>query len=347
MLEPEAAHRIRLRRAAALPFLGAALLLCGCDGIQSTLAPAGVGAKRIATLFWISVVGAAAIWLAVMALTLVAIRRGNARGEGRRIADETRGPAAWIIVGGGAVFPSVVLAGYLLYGLALLPDLVAPAPHGSLQIQISGEMWWWRVHYLPPGGDPVPLANEIRLPVGEPVEFLVESPDVIHSFWIPSLGPKIDMIPGRKNRLALQPTTTGLFRGACAEYCGASDARMNFYAEVMEKAAFERWLAQQAAPAKEPSTALEARGRALFLGNGCGACHTVRGTEADGVLGPDLTHVGGRHSIGAGLLPNDREGFARFIASTNHLKPEVRMPAFGMLPADDLTAIAAWLDGLE
>ncbi len=200
-------------------------------------------------------------------------------------------------------------------GLSMLPDLVAPAPEGSLKIVVSGEQWWWRVRYLPPGGEAIVLANEIRLPVGEPVEFRLESPDVIHSFWIPSLGGKMDMIPGRLTRLALEPTRTGVFRGVCAEYCGTSHALMSFYVVVMEKEEFDRWLAHQAAPAEPPAEPLAARGQELFLANGCGACHTVRGTPADGVIGPDLTHVGSRLSLAAGILPNEPDAFQRWIAA--------------------------------
>lgn len=302
--------------------------------MQSALAPASPSAARIADLFWVSIVGFGAIWLAVVALALYAAHGRKYRFEhGHKL-----------IVGAGAIFPTVVLTAYLSWGLAMIPPLLDPAPPGSLRISVKGEQWWWRVRYLPPDGPPVDLANEIRLPVGEPVEFLLESPDVIHSFWIPSLGGKMDMIPGRVTRISLTPTRTGTFRGACAEYCGASHALMNFAVVVLEREAFDRWLAKEAAPAR---TGPDARGQEIFLASGCGACHTVRGTAANGVIGPDLTHVGGRVSLGADILPNDAESFARWLRHTGQLKPEVHMPAYGMLPEDDLQALAAWLDALE
>jgi cytochrome c oxidase subunit 2 len=191
------------------------------------------------------------------------------------------------------------------------------------------------------------LANEIRLPVGERVAFHLESPDVIHSFWIPALSGKMDMIPGRQTRLALEPTRTGVFRGACAEYCGTSHALMSFDVVVLEPADFARWLEQQRAPAQPPVQPLAVHGQELFLANGCGACHTVRGTPADGVVGPDLTHVGSRLSLGAATLSNDPEAFQRWVANTDHVKPGVHMPAFGMLPPEDLRALAAYLDALQ
>jgi cytochrome c oxidase subunit II len=315
------------------------LWLAGCAGPQSTLDPAGREAERIAGIFWWMTVAGFAIWAAVIALAIWAIRASPEGHNQRR--------ASLLIIGGGAVVPTLVLAVLLIYGLAPIPVLLAPVPEGSLRINVAGEQWWWRVRYQVPSGDPVVLANEIHLPVGEPVEFQLESPDVIHSFWIPSLGGKIDMIPGRVTRLALTPTKTGVFRGACAEYCGTSHALMSFYVVVEDKEAFERWLAHQRTPAPLPSAPIAAQGRELFLANGCGACHTVRGTPANGVVGPDLTHVGGRLSLGAGILPNDLQSLVKWIARTEHSKPGVLMPQFGMLPEEELQALAAYLKGLK
>jgi cytochrome c oxidase subunit 2 len=284
-------------------------------------------------------IGSVVIWLAVIGLAVYTLRI-------EREPHSLRG-ARLLIVGGGVVVPVLVLTVLLAYGLALLPDLVAPAPQGSLRIAVTGEQWWWRVRYLPPGGEPVDLANEIRLPVGEPVEFHLDSPDVIHSFWIPPLGGKVDMIPGRVNRLVLHPTRTGVFRGVCAEYCGASHALMAFPVVVQEKEDFTRWLVRQAAPALPSTTPLAARGQELFFANGCGACHTIRGTPADGMVGPDLTHVGSRLSLGAGILPNEPEDFLRWVAHTHDVKPEVQMPAFGMLPPEELQALAHYLESLQ
>jgi cytochrome c oxidase subunit 2 len=304
------------------------------------LAPAGHGAERIADLFWWMAVGAGVIWLAVISLAVYSLRHPESHSQ--------RG-ASLLIIGGGAVVPTVVLAGLLIYGLALMPDLLAPAPAGSLKIAVSGEQWWWRVRYLTPGGDDeaIELANEIRLPIGEHIEFHLDSPDVIHSFWIPAIGGKIDMIPGRLNRLTLQPTRTGIFRGVCAEYCGTSHALMSFYVVILEKADFAAWLEHQQTPAQSPVQPLATRGQELFLANGCGACHTVRGTPADGVIGPDLTHVGSRLSLGAGIQANEPDAFLRWLAHTDKVKPGVHMPAFGMLPQTDLQALADYLDGLE
>ena len=311
-----------------------------CAGPQSALDPAGRAAERIAEIFWWMTITSTVIWLAVIVLAIWAVGAPVGEAHSQRRSN-------FLIIGGGAIFPTIVLAALLVYGLTPLPTLLAPAPEGSLKIAVTGEQWWWRVRYQTSDGASVILANEIRLPVGEPVEFQLESPDVIHSFWIPSLAGKIDMIPGRMTRLAVLPTKTGVFRGACAEYCGTSHALMSFDVMVHEKEDFARWLAHQSAPAQSPRAPLAARGEELFLANGCGACHAVRGTPANGVVGPDLTHVGGRLSIGAGTLPNDVAALIQWIARTEHTKPGVLMPQFGMLPKEELQAMAVYLKGLK
>jgi cytochrome c oxidase subunit 2 len=283
-------------------------------------------------------IGAAAIWLAVIGLALYAPRAPEPQGAR---------PHTAIIVGGGVIFPIVVLTAHLAYGLSELPAMLARAPDGSVTIEVTGAQWWWRTRYLASGAEPIELANELWLPVGERVDVRVMSRDVVHSFWIPPLAGKLDAIPGRMNVLSLQPTRTGTFRGACAEFCGASHARMNFVVVVVDRARFDEWLAGQARPAAAASSDAAQRGERAFLERGCAACHTIRGTAARGRLGPDLTHVGSRQSLAAGTLPAGADQLRRWIANTELLKPEVHMPAFGGLPADDLAALAAYLTGLQ
>jgi cytochrome c oxidase subunit 2 len=314
--------------------------LCGalgaCSGVQSALDPAGHEAREVATLFWVMLVGAAVVWVLVLGVAVYATRlrpEPHEEAVGRRL-----------ILWGGVAFPTVVLAGLLVYGLPLMTTLREPGE--GLRIDVSGEQFWFRVTYRPKdGGAPVASANEIRMPVGERVEFALTSPDVIHSFWIPSLGGKVDMIPGRENRLVLKAERPGSYRGVCAEFCGASHALMAFTVVAMEKAEFEAWLAKQAAPAADVADA--GRGRELFVNNGCGACHAVRGTEAKGEVGPDLTRFGERATVGAGLLPNSAENVVRFIRETETLKPRVKMPSYGALSVEDTRAIAAYLGGLK
>lgn len=314
------------------------LLLPGCSGRQSALQPAGVDAEQIAQLFWWMAAATLLIWTLVVGIAVYVTRID--------LTPHSRRAGSWLIIGGGVVVPTIVLGALLIFGLQLLPSLSTPMKT-DLQVAVSGERWWWRVTYLLDSGRTVETANEVRLPVGQQVGFSLTSPDVIHSFWIPSLGGKVDMIPGRTTRLTLKATKRGAYRGACAEYCGTAHALMNFEAVVMDPQAFEAWLATQAEPAEMPQIPLHRRGLTAFLANGCGACHTIRGTPADGRIGPDLTHVGGRLTLGAGILPNNESAFRNWIADPDHIKPGVNMPDFGMLPGDQLAAMAAYLDSLK
>src|SRR5690606_27455942 len=232
------------------------LMASRCAGVQSALAPAGREADRIASLFWWMTGASVIIWIFVVSLAVYYARRS--RGEKNRRRD------FWLIFGGGGVFPGVTLTILLIYGLGMIPSTVERAPEGRLQISVTGEQWWWRVRYARPGGQEVVLANEIRVPVGQPTQLRFDSDNVIHSFWVPSLAGKMDMIPGRVTWLTLRPTATGVFRGACAEYCGTSHALMGFYVEVMEPQAFEQWLDHQARPAVPAADPQAARGGELF-----------------------------------------------------------------------------------
>ena len=335
------------RSALAVLALAALAASAGCSGNPSALAPAGAEAEAVARIFWVMAAGAVGVWLAVVGVALW----GGSRRRAAPTAASSRRTARWLVVGGGMVAPTLLLGALLVHGLLLMPRLRAPPPDdglgAGLRIAVTGEQWWWRVRYLRRGEPPVELANELRLPVGERIRLLLDSPDVIHSFWVPALAGKVDMIPGRTTTLMLEPTRTGVFDGACAEFCGTSHAFMRFEAVVTGRAAFDAWLAHQAKPARPPRTGLAHEGQAAFLRNGCGACHAIRGTEARGRLGPDLTHVGGRRLLAAGVLPNDVAGFRRWIAGTHDVKPDAVMPEFGMLPDADVHAIAAYLDGLE
>jgi cytochrome c oxidase subunit II len=235
----------------------------------------------------------------------------------------------------------------LSFGLRSMPELLDHGGNGEPRIRISGEQWWWRVRYEMSGGAKFELANELRLPRGVRMPLYLESPDVIHSFWVPSLAGKIDMIPGRVNRMALHPTRTGVFNGVCAEYCGVSHARMLFHVVVVEQDEFDAWANAQQAPAHAPETSEATHGAELFAMHGCGACHSVRGTSARGVIGPDLTHVGSRVSLGAGILDNDVAGFVTWLEKTKEVKPGVHMPAFNMMSEADRRAVGAYLDGLQ
>lgn len=315
------------RRLAGLAALAAGVPVFG--GCRGALAPASESSDRIAILFWIMAGAAAAIWIAV--LLLAAYARYRRQPPRRRVAMA-------LIVIGGAVVPVLGTAALLVGSLPMLPWL--HAPHDGLQIRIEAERWWWRVHYRHDGRI-IESANELRLPAGEPVTLLLGSRDVIHSLWIPELAGKLDMIPGRQTRLLLRPARSGRFDGLCAEYCGSAHARMRFTTVVMPRPRFDTWLARQAAP-RAPAASDDDGARA-FLSRGCGGCHRVRGSAADGRIGPDLTHLASRSTLAAGTLPMTRRDLERWIARPQHYKPGALMPAYDMLEPAERRAIADWL----
>tara|TARA_R110001632_G_scaffold33659_1_gene86358 strand:- start:280 stop:1056 length:777 start_codon:yes stop_codon:yes gene_type:complete len=257
----------------------------------------------------------------------------------------SRRAAEALIIGGGVIFPVVLLGGLLIYSLPLM-SAQRSAPDG-MQVHVTAEQWWWRVEYELPDGTRVTSANELRLPVGQRTGLVLNAHNVIHSLWIPALGGKADMIPGRETYLSFLPEKVGIFRGQCAEFCGASHALMAFEAVTMTPDAFAEWLGVQAKDAIAPGTPAAKRGAEVFAREGCGACHTVRGTPAQGQVGPDLTHVGGRVSLGAGILGVTVDDFANWLGHTDALKPEVDMPTYDFLTQDDLVALATYLEGLK
>ena len=305
---------------------------------QSALRAAGPIAQTLLEVSGVLAVGGALIFAGVMLLLVLAVRR---RG-GSRVS--TR----WWVLGGGLVFPTVVLSALFAYSEFHRPPWRPVPPPGALIVGVTGHMWWWEVRYRDPAsGAEVVTANEIRIPVGRPVFFGLGSADVIHSFWVPSLGGKMDMLPGRVQHLQLQADRPGVWRGQCAEYCGEQHARMALHVVAEEPAAFDAWLAAQARPAAAPSPEVE-RGREAFLAHRCNACHTVRGVSEQSRLGPDLTHVGSRLHLGAGTVANDAAQLATWVAHTQQLKPGARMPSSGeRIGEADLQSIAAWLAQLK
>lgn len=310
-------------------------LLISCQGPYSALEPAGNAARSISSMFWWLCGAGLAIWLLFVALELYAIFVK----PGPHDLKKTR----LFVIGGGALFPVVIITISIYFSLAPLPDLVKMAPKGSLVVKVSGLQWWWRVKYPLAKGQEVEVANEIWLPVNEPVQFLLSSEDVIHSFWIPSLAGKIDMIPGQTNHLSFTPTKTGHYLGSCAEFCGTSHALMRLDVKVVDRKVFDEWLKKQERSVSKTGSP----GEEAFVSNGCISCHTVRGISSLGTIGPDLTHVGSRRRIGAGILNNDASQLHRWIDEVDLIKPEVKMPSFKKLPLKERKALAKWLEGLK
>lgn len=300
------------------------------------LDPAGPFAGPVTTVAWVLfVMGAVVLAVVLIALgvALFGPRSWKQRVGGERLV--------WI---GGLAFPVVVLTGLLIYGLSVTARVSdAPRPD-EMRVRVTGEMWWWRVAYLDDQGrEIIQDANEVHIPAGRPVVLELESADVIHSIWIPRLGGKTDMIPGRRNFMRIQADEPGVYAGQCAEYCGGPHALMGLVVVAHDPTAFAAWRAKQAGPAAGSSLP----GAAVFSASGCGACHTIRGTQANGQAGPDLTHVGSRQTLGAGILPNNQGTMAGWIVDSQGLKPGNRMPSYPVLTGQDLRDLSAYLASLK
>ena len=329
-----------MRVAGPLLQVAAALLLTACDGQQSALQPSGPGARDAALLWWGMLAGSIVIFALVVALLLYAVLRPP---EQRRPVSIER-----MIVGGGVALPVVALSVLLPFGLNMGSSTYAELPPDALSVRVNGRQWWWKIEYAGNGpAQSFTTANEIYLPVGEPVELLLNSSDVIHSFWVPRLAGKQDLIPGRVNRLVVEAEEPGTFRGQCAEFCGLAHTQMALYVIAVPPDDFRAWTERQRAPAELPRTEAQTRGAAAFASNGCALCHTVRGHNAWGEVGPDLTHVGSRRTIGAALVGNTVENVATWIARNHEMKPGNQMPSYTHLDADTRAAIAAYLESLK
>ena len=322
-----------MRKAIFLAAGAATLSLAACNQHQSTLSPFGEQADQVRSIAIVLVVGSV-----ILAAGLALLMRHAMRvPEGRLTHQGGMKLVLWL----GGIGPSILLLGLLVYALPAMRPI--PVANADLRIGVDGEQFWWRVRYAPPGGSVVEAANELRLPVGRTVELSLRSPDVIHSFWVPGLAGKMDMIPGRTNRLVVRATKAGTYRGVCAEFCGLGHALMAFDVVAMEPAAFERWLAAQARPA----TPTASPGARLFASYGCSGCHSVRGIGPVARIGPDLTHFGSRPTLAAGILPMTHANIAGFVRDPGKTKPGVRMPAFPQMSAAEADQIASYLQGLK
>ena len=294
--------------------------------------PAGPYAGSITILSWLLIAMACGVLLIVLASLWVALFGGE------RIGKKLGGAkAVWI---GGIGLPVVVLTVLLVYGLSLTRNLTEPVPRTAMWVRITGEMWWWRVAYQDGQGRPAMIdANELHIPAGQPVLLELESSDVVHSFWVPRLSGKLDMVPGRRNILPIQADTPGVFAGQCAEYCGGPHALMGFVVIAHEPAEFALLMAGRRT--KRPAGSAE--GAALFRSTGCAACHRIAGTDANGLAGPDLTYAGSRRSLGAGILPNNRGTMMGWIGDSQSIKPGNRMPPYKMLSAAQLQTLTDYV----
>jgi cytochrome c oxidase subunit 2 len=321
-----------------------ALLACasatGCSGWQSALDARGSGSRALEALFWPVTAALALTWLAVMLVLAAALlrRRRPVPAQAARRSEI----AVW-----AATLATVLVITVLTVASHLTTRHISRAGADPLVIQVRGYQWWWQVTYPDTDGTgAVVTANEIHLPVGRQVRLELSSADVIHSFWVPSLTGKQDMIPGRDNQLTFVAETPGILRGQCAEFCGLQHAHMALLIVVEPPAEFEAWREAQRQEAAPPAEPMLREGQRIFEQRPCGACHRVRGTAAAGEIGPDLTHFASRGTLAAGVLPMTRGAIAAWIADPQTIKPGNNMPLVPLTP-DELQAVSAWLASLR
>jgi cytochrome c oxidase subunit II len=320
-----------------------AALAAGCGGDQSTLDPQSRPARDIATLWWWMLVIACVVFAGALGMLGLAWLRRRRPGMPLLKGGGTRDLG--LVIAFGIVIPIAVNVGvFVVANFFVIRQTEAPAATSTpLTIQVVGRQWFWEVRY--PGTRAV-TANEIHIPVRTRVNVIAITGDVIHSFWVPQLNRKIDMIPGHPNRVLLQADRTGRYRGQCAEFCGPQHAHMAMYVYADPPDRFKRWLAHMSQPRVAPASAEARRGEQVFENQACASCHQIRGTPAQGHIGPDLTHVGTRSTLAALTIPNRPGDLADWILDPQHVKPGNRMPALN-LPNEDFRAVLAYVEGLK
>ncbi|HVJ36711.1 MAG TPA: cytochrome c oxidase subunit II [Stenotrophomonas sp.] len=320
------------------------VLLAGCHGVQSALDPAADQAMAIDRVWWILVSVCSVIYLLVLVALAWAMLRARRRREA--VAEGTGADRAWQH---GLVGWAVLVVGLLSWFvvIAFLADRKLHAGQPDLEIRITAKQWWWQVEYL--SADPqqqFTTANELWLPRERTARIELRSGDVIHSFWVPALTGKEDLIPGYTNAVLVTPRRGGQFRGQCGEFCGLQHAHMALDVHVVDAVAFGAWQQRQRLDAARPGSESTRLGLAVFSRSACQSCHAIRGTLANSRLGPDLTHLASRKTLAAGALPMSRPALERWLADPQHYKPGNLMPAVAMTP-QERAALADYLMGLQ
>lgn len=316
-------------------------------GIQSALDPAGPQAASIHNLWhvflWVSV----AVYVITVAFFLIALIKAHRRTE--PITDEASEHRMSIAVGTGTVITAVTLIALLVSDVATGRTIGTLGRNGAkkIEIDVTGHQWWWEVQY--PNDQPskiIKTANEIHIPTGQPILVRVSTRDVIHSLWMPNLHGKRDLIPGRVNKFWIEADRAGVFRGQCAEYCGMQHANMALVVVAESPSDFARWQEHQRTPAPDPQTPEQRRGQQAFLSLPCVNCHSITGVDAYATVGPDLTHLATRPTLGAGELINNKGNLSGWISNAPAIKPGVQMPA-NVMDAQQMNDVVAYLESLK
>lgn len=325
---------------AGIGFVGWAAIgfVSGCANAPSPLQPQGPAAAKVATLWWVLLIVATVVFIIVMGLLGYALWRPRRRPKD----DGGMGNGRLFIGIGGVVIPAIVLVGVMIYTVGVQNAISTPS-NPALTVQIIGHQWWWEVHYPE---QQLITANEVHIPVGQPVLFKLTAADVIHSFWAPQLQVKLDLLPGQTNTTWVTADRPGSYRVQCAEFCGLQHAHMSFLIVAEPANQVAAWIANQQSVPAPPTDPLLFEGQQIFLGSACVYCHTIRGTVASGQIGPDLTHIASRQTIGAGLLHNNVGTLSGWTINAQALKPGNQMPPM-YLDAPSLRALVAYLESLQ
>jgi cytochrome c oxidase subunit 2 len=323
------------------------VLLSGCQRFQSALAGDGHEAANFLWLFWLFVAVCTVMYLLVAAALIAAVWRRRRKEVPLERADEQSNP---LLKTGLIAWVGLMAVGLLVLTVA---SFVADRSNASqtakpqLLVNVTANQWWWDIEYVSSDASRiVHTANELHLPVGVPAQVQLKSNDVIHSFWIPSLAGKQDLIPGRTSDIQLLPRRVGLYRGQCAEFCGVQHANMALDITVQSAGDFQKWIAAQRRPAMAPQTPLELAGYRYVTTRECSVCHNIAGTPASAKVAPDLTHFAGRRSIAAGTLPMSKGNLYGWVADPQSQKPGSNMPTIGLEP-QELHAVVAYLETLK
>jgi cytochrome c oxidase subunit 2 len=326
--------------------LASLLTLEGCTGWQSALDVHGTSAINLKQLILLIVVVCSIVWMLVMIALIFALWRSRGRRQERISVNPAAERRMTVFVLAAVVATVTIICAFTVLSFFVTRTLNV-AGDDDLTIKVRGLQWWWGLEYFASAPDRrFETANEIHIPVGRNVRLQLEGLDVIHSFWVPSLAGKQDLIPGRPNELIIRAEHAGVYRGQCAEFCGLQHAHMAFFVIAEEQQTFDEWARSQRENAASPLDSEVTAGEHAFLTKQCAACHTIRGTAANGTTGPDLTHVGGRKYIAAGLLETTRGSLAAWIADPQTLKPGNNMPMVP-LSAAELRSISAYLASLK
>jgi cytochrome c oxidase subunit II len=338
---------MRARVTAGLAYISTLLVgvVAACSPHQSTMNSAGPQARRIETLGLFFFVVAALVFVVVIASAAWALKVSRKRmapledaGHERRIAK---------VVAGATGVTALILVISLVYSISAGRALGSLPRKSAITIEVTGHQWWWELRYMDTTASrQVTSANEIHIPVGEPVQIIGKSSDVIHSLWIPNLHGKKDLIPGHTTSLWIQADTAGIYRGQCAEFCGLQHAKMALWVIAEPKDKYLQWYESQLAIPAEPTDSLLASGKKVFLKSGCVMCHEIGGTMARSHIGPPLTHVASQMTLAAGSIPNTKGYMAGWILDPQQIKPGARMPPNSLAP-NDLQALLAYLQSLK